>query len=174
LFPHGRHVLGVTKAGGDATTFCLVSEGLICSSDVQKWPWFVDFTNPGAFYPSLNQLLCISVKEFGSHSVKRLCAGQPTIFQGTIGRNSMSDYRVKAGEITEDQITALLESQSAKWPTSFFLGAAFASMIASLILKAQNKDNLSLFVGQWAAPFLILGTYNKIVKQHGSDATVRD
>jgi hypothetical protein len=47
-------------------------------------------------------------------------------------------------------------------------------MIASLILKAQNKDNLSLFVGQWAAPFLILGTYNKIVKQHGSDATVRD
>jgi hypothetical protein len=86
----------------------------------------------------------------------------------------MSDYRVKAGEITEDQITALLESQSAKWPTSFFLGAAFASMIASLILKAQDKDNLALFVGQWAAPFLILGTYNKIVKQHGSDATVRN
>ena len=86
----------------------------------------------------------------------------------------MSDYRVKAGEISEDQITALLESQSAKWPTSFFLGAAFASMIASLILKAQNKDNLSLFVGQWAAPFLILGTYNKMVKQHGSDAETRD
>jgi len=86
----------------------------------------------------------------------------------------MSDYRVKAGEISEDQITALLESQSAKWPTSFFLGAAFASMIASLILKAQNKDNMSLFVGQWAAPFLILGTYNKIVKQHGSDAALKD
>jgi len=86
----------------------------------------------------------------------------------------MSDYRVKAGEISEDQITALLESQSAEWPTSFFLGAAFASMIASLVLKAQNKDNMSLFVGQWAAPFLILGTYNKIVKQHGSDAALKD
>jgi len=82
----------------------------------------------------------------------------------------MADYRVRAGEITEDQITALLESQSAKWPTSFFLGAAFASMIASLILKAQEKDNMALFVGQWAAPFLILGIYNKMVKQHGSDA----
>ena len=85
----------------------------------------------------------------------------------------MTDYRVKAGEISEDQITALLESQSAKWPTSFFLGAAFASMIASLILKAQNKDNMSLFVGQWAAPFLLLGIYNKLVKQHGSDAGAR-
>jgi hypothetical protein len=26
-------------------------------------------------------------------------------------------------------------------------------------------------VGQWAAPFLIMGTYNKMVKQHGSDAS---
>ncbi|AXC15050.1 hypothetical protein ACPOL_5804 [Acidisarcina polymorpha] len=86
----------------------------------------------------------------------------------------MSDYRVKAGEISEDQITALLESQTAKWPTSFFLGASVASMAASLILKAQNKDNLSLFVGQWAAPFLLLGIYNKMVKQHGSDALTRD
>lgn len=89
-------------------------------------------------------------------------------------KKKMSDYRVKAGEISEDQITALLESQTAKWPTSFFLGAAFASMIASLALKAQNKDNLALFIGQWAAPFLILGTYNKMVKQHGSDALTRE
>ena len=43
-------------------------------------------------------------------------------------------------------------------------------MAASLILKAQNKDNMALFVGQWAAPFLLLGIYNKMVKQHGSDA----
>ncbi len=86
----------------------------------------------------------------------------------------MSDYRVKAGDISEDQITSLLESQSAKVPTSFFLGASIASMAASLILKAQNKDNLALFVGQWAAPFLLLGIYNKMVKQHGSDAISRD
>jgi hypothetical protein len=80
------------------------------------------------------------------------------------------DYRVRPGEIEEDQVTALMESCSAKWPTSFFLGAAFASMIASLALKAQGKDHMALFVGQWAAPFLILGTYNKMVKQHGSDS----
>jgi len=28
----------------------------------------------------------------------------------------------------------------------------------------------SEFVGQWPAAFLLMGVYNKIVKQHGSDA----
>jgi hypothetical protein len=86
----------------------------------------------------------------------------------------MTDYRVKAGEVSEDQLTALLESQTAKVPTSFFLGASLTSMAASLILKAQGKDNMALFIGQWAAPFLLLGIYNKMVKQHGSDALTGD
>jgi hypothetical protein len=85
----------------------------------------------------------------------------------------MSDYRVHAGELKEDQMTAIMESYSAKWPTSFFLAAAFGSILGSLALKASGKDHAALFVGQWAAPFLILGTYNKMVKQHGSDATQR-
>ena len=79
------------------------------------------------------------------------------------------DFRVRPGEIQEDQLTAMLESYSAKWPTSLFMGAAFASMIGSLVLKSQGKDQHALFIGQWAAPFLILGLYNKTVKQHGSD-----
>ena len=84
----------------------------------------------------------------------------------------MSDYRVKAGEISEDQITSLLESQTVKLPTSFFLGAALASIAGSLILKSTGKNHDALYVGQWAAPFLLLGIYNKMVKQHGSDAHV--
>jgi hypothetical protein len=82
------------------------------------------------------------------------------------------DYRVRAGEIPEDQTTALMESYSAKLPSSFFLGAAFASILGSLILKTTGKHDHALFVGQWAAPFLLLGIYNKMVKQHGSDADV--
>jgi hypothetical protein len=85
----------------------------------------------------------------------------------------MTDYRVRPGEVEEDQITGLLESYSSKWPTSFFLGAAGASIIGSLILKIQGKEENALFVGQWAAPFLLIGLYNKMVKQHGSDASVR-
>lgn len=82
----------------------------------------------------------------------------------------MTDYRVRAGDIEEDQVTSLLESYSAQIPTSFFLGAAGASIVGSLIAKIQGNDELALFVGQWAAPFLLLGIYNKMVKQHGSDA----
>jgi hypothetical protein len=43
-------------------------------------------------------------------------------------------------------------------------------MIASLALKLSGKDHAALFVGQWAAPFLLIGVYNKMVKLHGSDA----
>lgn len=82
----------------------------------------------------------------------------------------MTDYRVRAGDIEEDQVTSLIESYSAQLPSSFFLGAAGASMVASLIAKLQGKNHTALFFGQWAAPFLLLGIYNKMVKQHGSDA----
>jgi hypothetical protein len=84
------------------------------------------------------------------------------------------DYRVRAGDIPEDQTTALMESYSAKLPTSFFLGAALTSIVGSLILKTSGKDHHALFIGQWAAPFLLLGIYNKMVKQHGSDAHVNE
>jgi hypothetical protein len=82
----------------------------------------------------------------------------------------MRDNRVRAGEKREDQFTALLESQSSSLPTSLFLGAAMASIAGSLAFKLAGKDNHSHFIGQWAAPFLLLGIYNKMVKQHGSDA----
>lgn len=85
----------------------------------------------------------------------------------------MKDYRIRAGERSEDQVTAIMESYSAQLPTSVYLGAALASMAGSLILKLQGKDDMALFIGQWAAPFLILGTYNKMIKQHGSDAEAR-
>lgn len=83
----------------------------------------------------------------------------------------MNDYRVRAGEIKEDQVTSLLESYSAQIPSSFYLAAAGASIIGSVVAKIQGKNHDALFFGQWVAPFLLLGIYNKLVKQHGSDAT---
>ncbi|HEY1502055.1 MAG TPA: hypothetical protein VGF88_20940 [Acidobacteriaceae bacterium] len=81
------------------------------------------------------------------------------------------DNRVRRGEIREDQITSMLEKQSAHVPSSTWLGAALASMAASLALRVAGKEHAALFVGQWAAPFLLIGIYNKMVKQHGSDAS---
>lgn len=42
-------------------------------------------------------------------------------------------------------------------------------MSVSLGLKVMGKNHTALFVGQWAAPFLLLGIYNKIVKTQGHD-----
>jgi hypothetical protein len=77
---------------------------------------------------------------------------------------------VFAGEATEDRFTGVIEKQTGRVPSSVFLGLALSSMAASLILKIAKQDDWALFVGQWAAPFLIMGNYNKMVKQHGSDA----
>lgn len=82
----------------------------------------------------------------------------------------MTDYRVSKGEASEDQVTAAIEKYTSQAPSSLFLAAALASMATSLGFKAAGKDHAALFVGQWAGPFLILGLYNKLVKQHGSDA----
>lgn len=85
----------------------------------------------------------------------------------------MTDYRVTAGEAQEDQVTAAIEKYTSQVPSSAYLALAVGSMAASLTFKVLRKDHVALFVGQWAAPFLLLGIYNKMVKQHGSDAQTK-
>ena len=82
----------------------------------------------------------------------------------------MTDYRVQKGEAREDQVTAAIEKVTSQVPSSAYLAAAVGSMVASLTFKISKKDHAALFVGQWAAPFLLLGIYNKLVKLHGSDS----
>jgi hypothetical protein len=79
----------------------------------------------------------------------------------------------RIGGQTEDRVTGAIESQTSKVPSSAFLGIAIGCMAASLVLKIVGKDHWALFVGQWPAPLLIMGNYNKMVKQHGSDAQSR-
>jgi hypothetical protein len=80
------------------------------------------------------------------------------------------ETRVDRGEANENKFTGAIERQTAKTPSTVFLGLALGSMAASAALKIAGKNSWALFVGQWAAPFLIMGNYNKMVKQHGSDA----
>ena len=82
------------------------------------------------------------------------------------------ENRVRTGQ-PEDRFTGAIEAQTSKIPSTIYLSAAIGSMAASAILKGLGKDEWSLFVGQWAPAFLILGVYNKMVKQHGSDAYSR-
>ena len=72
-------------------------------------------------------------------------------------------------EHNEGPVARAIEEQTAKIPSDAFLWAAGASIAASLILKMLDRHPEALFVGQWAPTILILGLYNKVVKQHGSD-----
>lgn len=70
----------------------------------------------------------------------------------------------------EGKVAKAIEEQTSKLPSDIFLWASLASMGVSLALKAMHKRHNALFVGQWAAPFLLLGIYNKLVKLQGHDA----
>jgi hypothetical protein len=82
--------------------------------------------------------------------------------------------KVFHGEAREDRFTGTIEKATSQIPSTVYLGLALGSMAASLILKITKQDDWALFVGQWAAPFLIMGNYNKLVKQHGSDASLEE
>ena len=77
--------------------------------------------------------------------------------------------RAEAERHSEGVVARTIEEQTAKLPSDFFLWAAGASILGSLTLKLMDNDKNALFVGQWAAPFLVLGLYNKLVKVAGSD-----
>lgn len=72
-------------------------------------------------------------------------------------------------EHKEGPVAKAIEKQTAKLPSDLFLWAALASMGVSAYLQFFGPPRRSLFVGQWAAPFLLLGLYNKLVKVEGSD-----
>ena len=70
---------------------------------------------------------------------------------------------------SEGRVTKTIEKQTAKIPSDVFLFAALGAMAVSAGLKIAGQKHSALFVGQWAAPFLLFGIYNKIVKVEGSD-----
>jgi hypothetical protein len=76
---------------------------------------------------------------------------------------------VEQQDHSEGKVAKAIENQTAKLPSDTFLWAALGSMAISAWLKIAGRDQTALFVGQWAAPFLLLGLYNKIVKVEGSD-----
>lgn len=75
----------------------------------------------------------------------------------------------EARDHKEGPVARSIEEQTAKVPSDVWLWAAVATMGASLIFKVANRNNESQFVGQWAAPLLLVGVYNKLVKIGGSD-----
>jgi len=70
-------------------------------------------------------------------------------------------------EYTEGMVARPIEQQTAKLPSDVLPWAAGAAIVGSLLLQFSGRQHESLFVGQWAPTFLILGLYNKLVKVPG-------
>lgn len=71
-------------------------------------------------------------------------------------------------EHAEGRVARGIERQTGKLPSDLFLWAALGSMAASATFQIRGQHEWSLFIGQWAPSFLLLGVYNKLVKLAGS------
>jgi hypothetical protein len=69
----------------------------------------------------------------------------------------------------EGKIAKTIEEQTSKLPSDTFLWISIGAMATGLVLQLAKKKHMSLFIGQWVAPFLLFGIYNKLVKQRGHD-----
>lgn len=87
-------------------------------------------------------------------------SGQSQMHQGS---------RSEAEAHREGPVARSIEKQTAKLPSDLFLWAAAASIGVSAAFEFTGHKDKSRFVGQWVAPFLLLGVYNKLVKTQGSD-----
>jgi len=75
---------------------------------------------------------------------------------------------------SEGRIARSIEEQTARLPSDTFLWTSVVVMGASACLHAVGRRHDSLFVGQWVAPLLLFGIYNKLVKIAGSDRSGAD
>ena len=89
------------------------------------------------------------------------------------GQHTMNDSENDAESYREGSVARTIERQTAKLPSDAFLWAAVGAMAASAVIQTMGNKHVSLFVGQWAPTLLIMGLYNKLVKQLGSDRTTR-
>lgn len=87
----------------------------------------------------------------------------------TINRTSWPSTTSEAQQHSEGVVARTIEQQTARLPSDTFLWAAVGAMGVSLSLQIAGKKEESLFIGQWVAPFLLFGIYNKLVKIGGSD-----
>ena len=73
-------------------------------------------------------------------------------------------------EFSEGKVAKAIEKQTAKLPSDVFLWSAVGCIAGAFALHFifGRKDD-GVYVGLWVPTLLILGTYNKLVKQRGHD-----
>ena len=80
-----------------------------------------------------------------------------------------SDVTDQRPEPSEDEFTKSIEKSTASLPSSAFLGIALGAIGLSLMCQVTGKGKWGNFIAQWVPTWLIIGLYNKMVKQQGHD-----
>jgi hypothetical protein len=65
-------------------------------------------------------------------------------------------------EHAEQPYTRTMAEPTSKMRADVFFWAAISAMVASLLLYCFGNEQLGLLIGQWSAPLLLLGIYNKL------------
>jgi hypothetical protein len=71
-------------------------------------------------------------------------------------------------EHAEGELARLIEQQTAKIPSHWFLFSAMGAMTLALGLELAGRRRASQFISRWPTPLLIAGIYNKLVKTLGT------
>lgn len=86
-----------------------------------------------------------------------------------MSRAMFGDPGVMPHEHEEGTVTKAIESYTSMVPSGTYLSLAVGAIGISAILQLAGRKHDAQFVGQWVPTILLLGIYNKLVKQHGSD-----
>ncbi len=112
----------------------------------------------------------------GQSSSSQGSTGSQTSSGSSFGSSQQSSgYGMQQNQQSEPQrhsegvVARTIEEQTAKLPSDTFLWGAVAAMGVSAFFEFTGAKDKSRFVGQWVAPLLLFGVYNKLVKQQGSD-----
>jgi hypothetical protein len=99
-----------------------------------------------------------------------ICEDMTTLEVNPAAQASLQDppAPVLRPEHAEGEIARLIEQQTAKIPSHWFLVAAVGAMGVSLVLELAGRRRPSRFIGMWPTPLLVAGIYNKMVKTLGT------
>ncbi len=75
---------------------------------------------------------------------------------------------VQRAEHGESLATRMIEHQTAKIPSTYFLLASMAAMALSIASELSGRPRVSRFAGMAVSPLLTMGLYNKMVKMFGA------
>ena len=74
----------------------------------------------------------------------------------------------------EGNATVAVEKKTSKIPSMVYLSAGLGALAVSACMMFRGRKSAALLVGQWAAPLLVMGLYNKLVKTEGHDGSATE